>query len=105
MYHTLSLAAQVLALASLVTARVTTYAGYEFGNKFYLGPTTGGQYITKATYSMVVPRTPSDYRQASSDQTWLSLWIGMQGNPTKANVLNMDFVQPLLNWAPNNQQL
>lgn len=100
MSSSLSLPALVLSLASFVAA--DTLPGYSFGNSFYLGPTTGGQYITKATYSMVVPTPPTDYRKTDSADTWLSLWIGLQDNPNGRDVLQMDFVQPLLNWAVDN---
>ena len=99
MRYSILLAALSLALG----AKADTYPGYEYGNMFYLGPTTGGQYITKATYSMVPPAPPTDYSTTDEDQTWLSLWIGVQADPTNEDVLDMNFVQPLLNWAPDNE--
>lgn len=103
MPHALSVGAVMLTLGTTISA--DTYPGYEYGNYFYLGPTTGGQYITKATYSLVPPSPPTDYRRSNSENTWLSLWIGVQDNPnTSSNVLDMDFVQPLLNWGPDNQK-
>lgn len=101
----LSLPILALALAAVDKVTADTYPGYEYGNYFYLGPTTGGQYITKATYTLVPPAPPTDYRTSNSEQTWLSLWIGLQDNPdTSSNVLDMDFVQPLLNWGPDNTE-
>lgn len=98
MKNSLLLAGAGLALG----AYADLYDNYEYGNNFYLGPTTNGQYITKATYSMVPPPPPTDWPTANEDKTWLSLWIGVQNNPNNANVLEMSFVQPLLNWAPDN---
>ncbi|GJC81165.1 hypothetical protein ColLi_04003 [Colletotrichum liriopes] len=69
---------------------------------FYFGPTTGGQYITKATYNMEVPSPPTNWVKSDETQRWLSLWIGVQDNPSNGDVLNMNFVQPLLNWGPDN---
>ncbi|KAF2634711.1 hypothetical protein P280DRAFT_413155 [Massarina eburnea CBS 473.64] len=96
-----------LALSALVRAAPTpstddVYPNYEYGNMFYLGPTTNSQYITKATYSLSVPAPPTDYLTSSPDERWLSLWIGLQDNPNTSDVLDMNFVQPLLNWGPNN---
>lgn len=103
MSYSLSLPALFLSVAGLVAA--DTYPGYEYGNMFYLGPTTGDQYITKATYSMVVPTPPTDYSTTNSDLTFLALWIGIQDNPNASDVLDMDFVQPVLSWAPDNAHL
>lgn len=103
MSYSLSLPALFLSVAGLVAA--DTYPGYEFGNMFYLGPTSDGQYITKATYSIAVPTPPTDYLEANADLTFLALWIGIQDNPNAENVLNMDFVQPVLSWAPDNAHL
>lgn len=95
------LATLALGLSAMVSADI--YPNYEYGNQFYLGPTTGGQYITKATYSLTVPAPPTDFLTDDQDQRWLALWIGLQDNPTNVDVLNINFVQPLLNWGPNNQ--
>ena len=94
-------ASLALALAAVTTADI--YPDYEYGNMFYLGPTTNGQYITKATYSLSVPVPPTDFLTSEQDQRWLSLWIGLQDNPNNGDVLNMNFVQPLLNWGPSNE--
>ncbi|KAF3050370.1 hypothetical protein E8E11_009616 [Didymella keratinophila] len=101
MSRTTFLSAITLGLSAIVSADV--YPNYEYGNMFYLGPTTGGQYITKATYSLSVPAPPTDYVKTDADKRWLSLWIGLQDNPNSGDVLNMNFVQPLLNWGPNNE--
>lgn len=91
------------AAASLALgARADIYPNYEYGNMFYLGPTTGGQYITKATYNMEVPNPPTNWVKTDEAQRWLSLWIGVQDNPNNGDVLDMNFVQPLLNWGPDN---
>lgn len=83
-------------------ATADVYQGYEFGNMFYLGPTTNGQYITKATYSLAPPPSPpTDWVKANEGLTFLALWIGVQDNPDKVDsVLNENFVQPVLMWAP-----
>jgi len=104
MSRTTILSTVALGLSAMAAASAPdTYPNYEFGNSFYLGPTTGGQYITKATYSLAVPAPPTDFVTTNEDQTWLSLWIGLQDNPNNADVLNMNFVQPLLNWGPDNE--
>jgi len=94
-----SILAAALPLALRVSADL--YPGYEYGNMFYLGPSTGGQYITKATYSMLPPAPPTDYLTTDENDRWLSLWIGVQED--SSDVLNENFVQPLLNWAPNQE--
>ncbi|KAF2626117.1 hypothetical protein BU25DRAFT_301544, partial [Macroventuria anomochaeta] len=86
-----------------VSSAADIYPNYEYGNMFYLGPTTNGAYITRATYSLSVPAPPTDYLTTNADERWLSLWIGLQDNPSNSDVLNMNFVQPLLNWGPNNE--
>lgn len=88
------------ALSLALGASADAYEGVEYGNMFYLGPTTNGQYITKATYSLVPPSPPSDWRKSGEDQTYLAVWIGVQDNPTGVDVLNENFVQPTLVWAP-----
>ncbi|UQC76912.1 uncharacterized protein CLUP02_02378 [Colletotrichum lupini] len=98
MRNSITAAAAFLALG----ARADIYPNYEYGNMFYLGPTTGGQYITKATYNMEVPNPPTNWVKTDETQRWLSLWIGVQDNPNNGDVLNMNFVQPLLNWGPDN---
>lgn len=70
---------------------------------FYAGPTSGGAYITKATYSMAPPAIPCGYATDATQQEELALWIGAQESPTGKDVLQISFVQPLLNWAPNQQ--
>lgn len=93
----------ILATVALALgARADIYPNYEYGNMFYLGPTTGGQYIAKATYSMEVPAPPKDWVKSNEKERWLSLWIGVQDNPSNGDVLKMNFVQPLLNWGPDN---
>ncbi|XPS69711.1 hypothetical protein M3J09_001971 [Ascochyta lentis] len=88
---------------SAVSSAADGYANYEYGNNFYLGPTTNGQYITKATYSLTVPAPPTDYLTTKEDERWLSLWIGLQEKTNTDDVLKMNFVQPLINWGPNNE--
>lgn len=98
MRHSACLAALALAVGR---AAADAYAHVEYGNMFYLGPTTAGQYITRATYSLVPPAPPTDWAKADEDMTFLALWIGVQDNPNAvASVLNEDFVQPVLMWAP-----
>lgn len=50
MSRTTFLSAVTLGLSAIASADI--YPNYEYGNMFYLGPTTRGQYITKATYSL-----------------------------------------------------
>lgn len=89
------------ALAMAVGAVADAYDHVEYGNMFYLGPTTNGQYITKATYSLVPPTPPTDWVKSDEDMTFLALWIGVQDDPSQvSSVLNENFVQPVLMWAP-----
>lgn len=91
----------IAALSLALGATADIYEGYEYGNMFYLGPTTNGQYITKATYSLVPPSPPTDWVKSGEDLTFLALWIGVQDNPnTVSSVLDENFVQPVLLWAP-----
>jgi len=89
------------ALPVALAANADTYPGYEYGNMFYLSPAIGGQYFTKATYSLILPSPPADYRKSDTEEEWLSLWIGVQD--ASSDVLNEDFVQPLLSWAPDQE--
>ncbi|KKY16638.1 hypothetical protein UCDDS831_g06886 [Diplodia seriata] len=73
--------------------------GSKYGNMFYSGPTSNA-YITKATYSVVPPDAPCNYH-TGVPQEELSLWVGVQADPTNEDVMDMNLVQPLLNWAPN----
>lgn len=89
------------ALAMAVGAMADAYEHVEYGNMFYLGPTTNGQYITKATYSLVPPTPPTDWVKSVEDKTFLALWIGVQDDPRQvSSVLDENFVQPVLMWAP-----
>ncbi|KAH8662424.1 hypothetical protein BX600DRAFT_513263 [Xylariales sp. PMI_506] len=97
--HHIALLSTTLSLALGAIAGDNLYDGYEYGNMFYLGPSSKGAYITRATYSVLPPSPPTDYVESSAEETWLSLWIGVQDSSD--DVLNEDFVQPLLNWAPN----
>ncbi|GME64933.1 hypothetical protein GTA08_BOTSDO03764 [Neofusicoccum parvum] len=102
MRFALSLAALSLALSAKADdAQWPDYT--KFGNMFYSGPTSNGAYITKATYSMIPPSTPCGYHSGTTEQEELSLWIGVQADPTGKDVMDMNFVQPLLNWAPNQK--
>ncbi|PNS13951.1 hypothetical protein CAC42_1442 [Sphaceloma murrayae] len=76
------------------------YSQYKFGNMFYTGPTKNGVYITKATYSLITPETPTGFATTGGNEE-LAFWIGVQEDPDGGSVLNENFVQPLLNWAPN----
>ncbi|KAJ4350949.1 hypothetical protein N0V95_004287 [Ascochyta clinopodiicola] len=102
MSRTTLLAALSLSLSTLISA-ADPYTNYEYGNNFYLGPTTNGQHITKATYTLGAPAPPTDYLTTNPNERWLSLWIGLQDNPNTGDILNMNFVQPLVNWGPNNE--
>lgn len=99
-------AAAALSLALRASAQSSDeswYQNYKFGNMFYSGPTSGGAYITKATYSMAPPAIPCNYATGSNPQEELALWIGVQESPANKDVLQLSFVQPLLNWAPDQQ--
>ncbi|KAH6651656.1 hypothetical protein BKA67DRAFT_660447 [Truncatella angustata] len=72
----------------------------EFGNSFYLGPFSGGQYITKATYSLSAPSVPTGF-DSSDTSLWLSIWVGVQ--QSSEDVDNENLVQPLLNWCLDNE--
>ena len=74
------------------------YASYKYGNGFYSGPTKNGVYITKATYSLVVPEIPTT--ATNTGKNFLDFWIGTQNNPSGQDVLKENFVQPALTWAP-----
>ena len=91
----------LLPLAAFAFAFSDPYPGYEYGNDFYLGPPSGDQYIVKATYSLLPPAPPTDYVKTEPENRWLSLWIGIQEDSDNVNAEN--FVQPLLNWGPNNE--
>ncbi|KAF2136511.1 uncharacterized protein K452DRAFT_259010 [Aplosporella prunicola CBS 121167] len=69
---------------------------------FYSGPTADGVYITKATYSLVAPKTPTGAATSGGNEE-LAFWIGIQNSPNGGDVLNENFVQPLLNWAPSQK--
>ncbi|KAF4307739.1 hypothetical protein GTA08_BOTSDO03764 [Botryosphaeria dothidea] len=100
MLPALSLAALSLALG--VKADDAQWPDYtKFGNMFYSGPTSNGAYITKTAYSMVPPATPCGYHDGTKEQEELALWIGVQADPTGKDVMDMNFVEPLLNWAPD----
>jgi hypothetical protein len=85
-------AALTLALAPVATAN--------FGNSFYLGPWTGGAYITKATYSLAAPSVITGY-DTSDSSLWVSIWVGVQ--QSDVDVDNENLVQPLLNWCADQE--
>lgn len=92
-----------LSLASLSLALGATAEpwsnGRKYGSTFYSGPTSNA-YITKATYSVVPPDTPCNYH-TELPQGELSLWVGVQDDPTYRDLVDMNLVQPLVNWAPD----
>ncbi|EIT83082.1 hypothetical protein AO1008_09930 [Aspergillus oryzae 100-8] len=87
-------------LALALRAAATTKDSWAFGNGFYSGPATNA-HITKATWSLVPPTVPQGVEvQDSSDQVWVSLWIGLQHtNGDDSSYL----YQPLLNWSPDQE--
>ncbi|QMW39224.1 hypothetical protein G4B11_002504 [Aspergillus flavus] len=87
-------------LALALRAAATTKDSWAFGNGFYSGPATNA-HITKATWSLVPPTVPQGVEvQDSSDQVWVSLWIGLQHtNGDDSSSL----YQPLLNWSPDQE--
>ncbi|KAH9836882.1 hypothetical protein Tdes44962_MAKER08407 [Teratosphaeria destructans] len=86
-------------LASYAPPPAASLTGYSYGKMFYLGPIPNHNYITRATYSLHVPPTPTRYR--TDRRVWLALWIGLQY--AGQDIMNEDFVQPLLNWAVNQE--
>lgn len=91
-------AAVPLALALRATA--TTKDSWAFGNGFYSGPATNA-HITKATWSLVPPTVPQGVEvQDSSDQVWVSIWIGLQHTSGEDSSY---LYQPLLNWSPDQE--
>lgn len=79
---------------------LTQVARAEFGNSFYLGPFSGDQYISKATYSMTAPTVPTSY-DTTDASLWLAIWVGVQ--PKTDDYDNANLVQPLLNWCLDNE--
>ncbi|KAK0664154.1 hypothetical protein DIS24_g623 [Lasiodiplodia hormozganensis] len=75
--------------------------GRKYGSSFYSGPTSNA-YITKATYSVVPPDTPCNYH-TELPQGELSLWVGVQDDPTYKDLVDMNLVQPLA--IPTGSQL
>lgn len=102
MRRTNTTALALLAAAGARAEDTSWYSNYEYGNMFYLGPTTNGAYIVKATYSMAPPSTPCGYATSGGNEE-LALWIGIQNDPIGVDVLDENFVQPLLNWAPDQE--
>lgn len=93
----------VVALLSASSAQAADWSGsYKFGNMFYTGPTKSGVTITKATYSLVPPSIPCGYATTGGNEE-LAFWIGVQDDPTGKDVAQEDFVQPLINWAPDQR--
>ncbi|GME59601.1 uncharacterized protein LTHEOB_11808 [Neofusicoccum parvum] len=95
MYTSTSLAMLALALR----ASAADYSAWAFGNMFTVGPVSGDNYITKATWSVVPPATPSGATMKDkSDPPFMSIWIGVSDSVSDENTA---LVQPLLNWSPD----
>lgn len=93
----------ILLLSAAAGAQASDWSGsYKFGNMFYTGPTKSGVTITRATYSLIPPSIPCGYATSGGNEE-LALWIGIQDDPTGQDVSQENFVQPLLNWAPDQQ--
>lgn len=87
-------------LSAVLTLALTPVATANFGNSFYLGPWTGGAYISKATYSLAAPSVITDY-DTSDSSLWVSIWVGVQ--QSAVDVDNENLVQPLLNWCVDQE--
>ncbi|KAF2141152.1 uncharacterized protein K452DRAFT_252055 [Aplosporella prunicola CBS 121167] len=89
------------ALATLAFALGAAADDYAFGKTFYLGPTSGDAYITKATYSVAAPPVPCNYGDSTaSNPIWMSFWIGFAEDVSDSS---KPFVQPYFNWAPDQE--
>ncbi|KPM39005.1 hypothetical protein AK830_g7565 [Neonectria ditissima] len=90
-------------MSAIAGAQAADWSGqYKFGNMFYTGPTKSGVTITKATYSLTPPSVPCGYATSGGNEE-LAFWIGIQDDPTGKDVAQENFVQPLLNWAPDQR--
>ncbi|KAF2136374.1 uncharacterized protein K452DRAFT_237623 [Aplosporella prunicola CBS 121167] len=90
-----------LAAASALALEASAMEYTTFGNGFYSGPTTVDDvYITKVTYSTVPPATPCG-AHTGTPQEELSFWCGVQ--PRGDDVENLALIQPIFNWAPNQE--
>lgn len=93
-----SLAAIVAALA--VRGVAGQYDDWKFGNLFIAGPAKSA--IKKATYTLSPPPIPCGTQvKDPSHQPWMSIWVGISDSVSDQS---SDLYQPLLNWAPNNEQ-
>ncbi|KAJ4393286.1 hypothetical protein N0V93_002494 [Gnomoniopsis smithogilvyi] len=95
---------QILALvASCVAGAWAASDEYDFGNTFYLGPTSSSSnYIASITYDLDdVPAVPSGYTAGtSSDPIFVSPWVGISSSISDQTTT---LVQPLLNWSPDQE--
>lgn len=87
-------------LALALQASAQDYSAWAFGNMFTLGPTSDDSiYITKATWSLEPPATPSGATMKDkSDPPFMSIWIGVSDSISDESTA---LVQPLLNWSPD----
>ncbi|KAL1634470.1 hypothetical protein SLS58_010666 [Diplodia intermedia] len=101
MYKPTTTASAVLALAAATGVSAADFSAWAFGNMFAVGPpASGAAHITKATWSVVPPATPSDATDEKSDPPFLSLWIGVSDSVSDESTA---LVQPLLNWSPDQE--
>lgn len=95
---------QILALvASCVAGTSAASDTYDFGNTFYIGPTSStSNYIASITYDLNdVPAVPSGYTAGStSDPIFVSPWVGISSSISDQSTT---LVQPLLNWSPEQE--
>ncbi|RSL51510.1 hypothetical protein CEP54_011384 [Fusarium duplospermum] len=92
------LAAAIAALA--VRGVAGQYDDWKFGNLFIAGPAKSA--IKKATYTLTPPPVPCGTQvDDPSHQPWMSIWVGISES---IGDQSSDLFQPLLNWAPNNEQ-
>ncbi|KAF4969069.1 hypothetical protein FSARC_3631 [Fusarium sarcochroum] len=76
------------------------YEDWKFGNLFMLGPAKSA--IKKATYTLTPPPIPCGTQvDDPSHQPWMSIWVGISQSMSDQGA---GLFQPLLNWAPNNEQ-
>ncbi|RSL40147.1 hypothetical protein CEP53_013561 [Fusarium sp. AF-6] len=96
--RSVSLAAAIAALA--VRGVAGQYDDWKFGNLFIAGPAKSA--IKKATYTLTPPPVPCGTQvDDPSHQPWMSIWVGISES---IGDQSSDLFQPLLNWAPNNEQ-
>ncbi|KAM0338330.1 hypothetical protein ACHAPU_011359 [Fusarium lateritium] len=91
-----------LAAATILAAHsvLAQYDDWKFGHLFMIGPAKSA--IKKATYTLATPPVPCGTQvDDPSHQPWMSIWVGISQSLDDQSA---GLFQPLLNWAPNNEQ-